>query len=81
MDPIFKATRMQATNAIATARGNAPPVKGMAAPRLNATAPAGAIVVTDWNKTPGRPIAFGRSMDDRADEGEGVDSIDIKLPF
>jgi hypothetical protein len=39
--------------------------------------PAGTIVVTDWNKTPGRPIAFGRSIDDGADEGD--DSIDIKL--
>src|SRR5207247_10193436 len=62
-------------NAMNTARGNAPPVKGMAAPRLKATAPAGAIVVTDWNKTPGRPIALRRSAVDCSDGG--ITSMDI----
>src|SRR5579871_60935 len=34
----------------------------MAAPRLKATADAGAIVVMDWNRTPGRPMALERSV-------------------
>src|SRR5579859_8281160 len=67
-----------------TARGNAPPVKGMAAPRLKATAPAGAMVVTDWNRTPGRPIAFDRSVVScTAPSGGGVTSSmdDIITPY
>src|SRR5947209_17525714 len=72
--------RTQTTSAILTARGKAPPVKGTAAPRLNATAPAGAIVVIDWNKTPGRPIAFDRNVDDCVGcVEEGVASMDIRL--
>jgi hypothetical protein len=44
---MFNAIREQTSRAIRTARGKAPPAKGMAAPRLNATAEAGAIVVMD----------------------------------
>ena len=36
--------------------------EGIAAPRLNATAEAGAMVVMDWKRTPGRPMAFARSF-------------------
>ena len=49
-------------SAIRTASGSAPPAKGIAAPRLNATAEAGAMVVMDWKRTPGRPMAFARSF-------------------
>src|SRR5437588_926547 len=64
-------------SAIRTASGKAAPANGIAAPRLNATAEAGAMVVIDWNKTPGRPIAFGRSLD-CPEDGE-VDSTAIQL--
>ena len=40
---MFKAIRVQTTSAMMTASGKAPPAKGMAAPRLNATAEAGAM--------------------------------------
>jgi hypothetical protein len=50
----------------------------MAAPRLNATAEAGAMVVIDWNNTPGRPIAFRRSVTCSGDE-EDSDSVAIQL--
>jgi hypothetical protein len=63
---------------IRTASGKAPPANGIAAPRLNATAEAGAIVVTDWNNTPGRPIAFLRSVVCSEDE-EVSESVAITL--
>ena len=63
---------------ISTARGNAPPANGIAAPRLNATAEAGAMVVTDWKSTPGSPIAFRRSVVCSEDE-EFSDSLAIQL--
>jgi hypothetical protein len=50
----------------------------MAAPRLNATAEAGAMVVIDWNSTPGRPIAFRRNVACSGVE-EDSDSVAIQL--
>jgi len=60
-----------------TASGKAPPVNRMAAPRLNATAEAGAMVVIDWNNTTGRPIVFGRNVACSDDEGVS-DSVAIQ---
>jgi hypothetical protein len=65
-------------SAIKTASGKAAPANGIAAPRLNATAEAGAMVVTDWNSTPGRPMVFGRSVVGSGDE-EDSDSVAIQL--
>ena len=64
-------------SAIRTASGKAAPANGIAAPRLNATAEAGAIVVTDWNSTPGRPMVFGRSVAGSGDE-DVSDSVSIQ---
>jgi hypothetical protein len=46
-EPMFSAIKEQTMSAMTTARGKAPPAKGIAAPRLNATAEAGAMVVMD----------------------------------
>src|SRR2546421_7630407 len=75
--PMLIAISEQTTKAISTASGRAPPAYGTAAPRLNATAEAGAIVVIDWNKTPGRPMALRRSVvcSDEVD----VDSVATQL--
>jgi hypothetical protein len=59
---MLSAIREQTISAIRTASGKAPPAKGIAAPRLNDTAEAGAMVVMDWKRTPGRPMAFARSF-------------------
>ncbi len=65
-------------SAIRTASGRAPPAYGIAAPRLNDTAEAGAMVVTDWNNTPGRPIAFWRNVACSGGE-EDSDPVAIQL--
>src|SRR5260221_2979227 len=75
---MFRAIKVQTTSAISTASGKAPPANGMAAPRLNATAEAGAMVVIDWNSTPGRPIAFRRNVV-CSGEAEDSDSVAIQL--
>jgi hypothetical protein len=59
---MLSAIKVQTISAITTASGKAPPAKGIAAPRLKATAEAGAMVVMDWKRTPGRPMAFARSF-------------------
>jgi hypothetical protein len=76
---MFNAIREQTSRAISTARGSAPPVKITAAPRLNDTAEAGAMVVIDWNKTPGRPIALGRRVVCSEDEDEDSTAIWLLL--
>jgi hypothetical protein len=52
---------MLAMRARTTASGKEPPAVAMPGKNANATAAAGAIIVIDWNNTPGRPTAFGRS--------------------
>src|SRR5436853_770193 len=75
---MFNAISEQTISAMRTASGKAPPAKGIAAPRLNATAEAGAMVVIDWNKTPGSPMALRRKVD-RSGGDEDEDSTDIPL--
>src|SRR5437763_9949216 len=74
---MLRAVGEQTIRPRSTASGRAPPAYGTAAPRLNATAEAGAIVVIDWNKTPGRPMALRRSVV-CSDEVE-VDSVAMQL--
>jgi hypothetical protein len=57
---MLRAMREQTINATIAANGSVIPVAASAGLRLAATAEAGAIVVIDWKRTPGRPIVLGR---------------------
>src|SRR5690349_5129061 len=59
---MLRAMREQTIKATIAASGSVTPVAARAGLRLAATAEAGAIVVIDWKRTPGRPIVLGRRL-------------------
>src|SRR5690348_677885 len=59
---MLNAIKEQPTSAIMTTKGSVTPATPKAGASVKAAAEAGAIVVIDWNSTPGKPMVLACSL-------------------